>query len=130
MSAGMMSASSSHGKPVNEPTTISDKDVLIVVDIQSDFCAGGALAVPHGDDVVRIIDSLAARFHNVVLTQDRHPAGHLSFASSHPGKHPYDTVAASYGPQILWLDHCVQATAGAAFHPLAFRALPPSIFLE
>jgi hypothetical protein len=67
MSAGMMSASSSHGKPVNEPTTMSDKDVLIVVDIQSDFCAGGALAVPHGDDVVRIIDSLAARFHNVVL---------------------------------------------------------------
>jgi nicotinamidase/pyrazinamidase len=117
MSAGKMSARSSHGKPMSEPTTFGDEDVLIVVDIQNDFCAGGALAVPHGDDVVRTINSLAARFHNVVLTQDWHPAGHLSFASSHPGKRPYDTVAASYGRQILWPDHCVQATAGAAFHP-------------
>jgi nicotinamidase/pyrazinamidase len=93
-----------------------DNDVLIVVDVQNDFCPGGALAVPHGDEVVPIVNALAARFRNVVLTQDWHPRGHLSFASSHPGKRPFESIAASYGPQVLWPDHCVQGTAGAEFH--------------
>jgi nicotinamidase/pyrazinamidase len=102
---------------MSESAMINGSDVLIVVDIQNDFCPGGALAVPRGDEVVPIINRLAARFRNVVLTQDWHPRGHFSFASSHPGKRAYDTVAASYGPQILWPDHCVQGTAGAEFHP-------------
>jgi len=98
-------------------TKFGDNDVLIVVDVQNDFCPGGALAVPRGDEVVPIVNRLAARFRNVVLTQDWHPRGHLSFASSHPGKHPFETIAASYGAQVLWPDHCVQGTQGAAFHP-------------
>jgi nicotinamidase/pyrazinamidase len=97
-------------------TTFGDNDVLIVVDIQNDFCPGGALAVPRGDDVVPIVNGLAARFRHVVLTQDWHPRRHLSFASSHRGKKPYETIAAPYGPQVLWPDHCVQGTPGAAFH--------------
>jgi nicotinamidase/pyrazinamidase len=96
---------------------IGADDVLIVIDVQNDFCPGGALAVPHGGEVVPIINSLAARFRHVVLTQDWHPAGHFSFASRHPGKKPFDTVAADYGPQVLWPDHCVQDSSGAAFHP-------------
>ncbi len=103
--------------PMNEHTTINGSDVLIVVDVQNDFCPGGALAVPRGDEVVPIVNRLAARFRNVVLTQDWHPAGHFSFASTHPGKKPFETIAASYGPQILWPDHCVQGSPGAAFHP-------------
>jgi nicotinamidase/pyrazinamidase len=87
-----------------------------VVDIQNDFCPDGALAVPRGDEVVPIVNRLAANFSNVVLTQDWHPAGHLSFASAHPGYSPYDTTAMPYGPQVLWPDHCVQGTSGAAFH--------------
>ncbi len=102
---------------MSEPTTIDGNDVLIVVDVQNDFCPGGALAVPRGDEVVPIINRLAARFRHVVLTQDWHPAGHFSFASSHPGRKPFDTIPASYGPQVLWPDHCVQGTPGAAFHP-------------
>jgi len=101
---------------MSEAAIIDGGDVLIVVDVQNDFCPGGALAVPHGDEVVPVINRLAARFRNVVLTQDWHPPGHFSFASSHPGKKPFETVAAPYGPQILWPDHCVQATHGAAFH--------------
>ncbi len=101
---------------MNEGAKFADDDVLIVVDIQNDFCPGGALAVPRGDEVVPIINSLAARFRNVVLTQDWHPRGHLSFASTHPGKRPYETIAAAYGEQVLWPDHCVQATPGAEFH--------------
>ncbi|HTP90506.1 MAG TPA: bifunctional nicotinamidase/pyrazinamidase, partial [Xanthobacteraceae bacterium] len=93
-----------------------DSDVLLVVDVQNDFCPGGALAVPRGDEVVPIINSFAAQFHNVILTQDWHPCGHLSFASSHAGKKPFDTIAAAYGPQVLWPDHCVQDTPGAEFH--------------
>lgn len=95
--------------------TISDTDVLLVVDIQNDFCPGGRLAVPKGDEVVPVINALARRFAHVVLTQDWHPAGHSSFASSHPGKQPYDTITVSYGPQVLWPEHCVQNTSGAAF---------------
>lgn len=91
------------------------RDVLLVVDVQNDFCAGGALPVPHGEEVVAPINRLIARFAHVVLTQDWHPAGHASFASSHPGKAPYEVVGLAYGPQILWPDHCVQGTFGAAF---------------
>jgi len=87
-----------------------------VVDVQNDFCPGGTLAVPRGDEVVPIVNRLAENFRSVVLTQDWHPAGHLSFASTHPGRSPYDTIAAPYGPQMLWPDHCVQGTRGAAFH--------------
>lgn len=95
---------------------LSDSDVLVVVDIQNDFCPGGALAVPQGHQVVPLINRLAQRFRHVVLTQDWHPADHLSFASSHPNKKPYDTIEVYYGSQILWPDHCVQATTGAEFH--------------
>jgi nicotinamidase/pyrazinamidase len=98
------------------PATFGDHDVLIVVDIQNDFCPGGALAVPRGDEVVPIVNRLAARFRHVVLTQDWHPRGHSSFASSHHHKKPFETIAASYGPQVLWPDHCVQGTPGATFH--------------
>ncbi len=102
---------------MTEKLTIGDRDVLLVVDVQNDFCPGGRLAVPRGHEVVPLINRLASRFAHVVLTQDWHPAGHLSFASSHGGRKPYDTVALSYGEQILWPDHCVQGTPGAAFHP-------------
>ncbi len=101
---------------MSEGATINGSDVLIVVDVQNDFCPGGALPVPRGDEVVPIINRVAARFRNVVLTQDWHPAGHFSFASTHPGKKPFETIAASYGPQVLWPDHCVQGTGGAEFH--------------
>lgn len=94
----------------------SASDVLLVVDIQNDFCPSGALAVPRGDEVVPIVNRLAARFDHVVLTQDWHPPGHQSFASRHPGRIPYDVIEVAYGPQILWPDHCVQGTKGAAFH--------------
>jgi nicotinamidase/pyrazinamidase len=90
--------------------------VLIVADIQNAFMPGGSLAVPRGDQVVPVINALAERFANVVLTQDWHPPGHRSFASSHPGKNPFDVVALDYGDQILWPDHCVQGSEGAGLH--------------
>jgi len=93
-----------------------DADVLLVVDVQRDFCAGGALAVPDGDAVVAVINRLAACCPHVVLTQDWHPAGHASFASSHPGRKPLETIMAFYGEQTLWPDHCVQGLPGAEFH--------------
>ena len=102
---------------MSEHATINGSGVLIVVDVQNDFCPGGALAVPRGDEVVPIVNRLAARFRNVVLTQDWHPAGHFSFASTHPGKQPFETITAPYGPQLLWPDHCVQGSFGAEFHP-------------
>ena len=89
---------------------------LIVVDVQNDFCPGGALAVPDGDAVVPVINRLQERFETVVLTQDWHPADHRSFASSH-GAEPFGTVELAYGRQVLWPDHCVQGTEGAALHP-------------
>ncbi len=92
-------------------------DLLLVIDVQNDFCPGGALAVADGDAVVPVINTLAQRFAHVVLTQDWHPAGHSSFATSHPGAAPFQTITVAYGPQTLWPDHCVQGTAGAAFHP-------------
>jgi nicotinamidase/pyrazinamidase len=90
---------------------------LLVVDVQNDFMPGGALAVPGGDEVVPVINRLVARFDNVVLTQDWHPRRHISFASSHPGKQPFETTRLAYGTQVLWPDHCVQGTSGAVFHP-------------
>jgi nicotinamidase/pyrazinamidase len=87
--------------------------VLIVVDVQNSFLPDGSLAVPKGHEVVPVINDLAKRFANVVLTQDWHPAGHRSFASSHPGKKPFDKITLDYGEQILWPDHCVQGTEGA-----------------
>ena len=94
---------------------IGDSDVLVVVDVQNDFCPGGNLAVPGGVEVVPVINALARRFRHVVLTQDWHPAGHQSFASSHTGRRPYETIQVAYGPQVLWPDHCIQGTRGAAF---------------
>ena len=98
------------------PITPSAADVLIVVDVQYDFLPGGALAVPDGFAVIAPINALARRFRHVVLTQDWHPPGHASFASSHPGKAPFETAQLPYGEQILWPDHCVQGTPGAAIH--------------
>ncbi|HEV2303057.1 MAG TPA: bifunctional nicotinamidase/pyrazinamidase [Stellaceae bacterium] len=95
----------------------SDRRILLVVDVQNDFCPGGALAAPGADRIVPAVNRLARSFAHVALTQDWHPPGHLSFAGSHPGKAPFETVEAAYGPQILWPDHCVQGTRGAAFHP-------------
>ena len=92
-------------------------DALLVVDVQNDFCPGGALAVPEGDRVVPVINRLSGLFEVVIHTQDWHPAGHHSFASSHKDKNPYDVVSVDYGDQVLWPDHCVQETDGAAFHP-------------
>lgn len=96
--------------------TPPENRVLLVVDIQNDFCPGGALAVPDGDQMVPVINRLSRRFAHVILTQDWHCDDHLSFASSHPGKQPLDSVELSYGPQILWPDHCVRQTWGAEFH--------------
>jgi nicotinamidase/pyrazinamidase len=90
--------------------------VLIVVDTQNGFMPGGGLPVPRGDEVVPVINRIGQRFTNVVLTQDWHPAGHASFASSHAGHAPYDVIAMPYGPQVLWPDHCVQGTHDAALH--------------
>jgi nicotinamidase/pyrazinamidase len=97
-------------------------DALIVVDVQNDFCSGGRLAVPKADEVVPLINELARRFDHVVLTQDWHPPGHRSFASSHSGKKPFETVKLPYGEQVLWPDHCVQNTHGAQLH--AALAIP------
>ncbi len=95
--------------------SIGDSDILLAVDVQNDFCPGGALPVPRGDEIVPVINALAQRFANVVVVQDWHPPGHKSFASTH-GKQPYDTIELSYGLQRLWPDHCVQNTWGAALH--------------
>lgn len=90
---------------------------LIVIDVQNDFCPGGRLAVAGGDEIVPLVNRLIARADHVVLTQDWHPAGHSSFASSHPGGEPFSTIRMPYGPQTLWPDHCVQGSEGARFHP-------------
>jgi nicotinamidase/pyrazinamidase len=96
---------------------ITPQDVLIVIDVQNDFCPGGALAVPGGNAVIEVIQQIAPKFEHIVLTQDWHPAGHSSFASTHAGKRPFDTVELGYGAQTLWPDHCVQGSKGAEFHP-------------
>ena len=90
---------------------------LIVIDVQNDFCPGGALAVPEGDQIIPGINALMAEFAAVILTQDWHPADHLSFASQHRGRAPMELTQMPYGPQVLWPDHCVQASRGAEFHP-------------
>ncbi|MCH8197107.1 MAG: bifunctional nicotinamidase/pyrazinamidase [Proteobacteria bacterium] len=92
-------------------------DVLLVVDVQNDFCPGGALAVADGDAVVPVINRLGEKFTHVIQTQDWHPQRHRSFASAHPGRQPFETIEAPYGAQTLWPDHCVQGTEGAEFHP-------------
>jgi nicotinamidase/pyrazinamidase len=92
-------------------------DLLLIVDVQNDFCPGGALAVANGDAVVPIINRLVERFDHVALTQDWHPKGHSSFAASHTGARPFETIDMPYGQQTLWPDHCVQGTPGATFHP-------------
>jgi nicotinamidase/pyrazinamidase len=96
---------------------LNDTDALLVIDVQNDFCPEGRLAVADGDAVVPIINQLMPRFANVVLTQDWHPSGHSSFASSHSGMEPFSTTTMPYGQQTLWPDHCVQGSEGAAFHP-------------
>ena len=98
--------------------TFGPRQALIVIDVQNDFCPGGALAVPGGDSVVEGINRLVREFSVRVFTQDWHPEGHSSFASSHSGKNPFDTVELDYGSQVLWPDHCVQGSPGADFHPL------------
>jgi nicotinamidase/pyrazinamidase len=95
--------------------TLRADDVLIVVDIQYDFLPGGSLAVAGGNDIIEPINALAKRFRNVIQTQDWHPAGHISFASSHEGMAPFQVVDLPYGPQVLWPDHCVIGTKGAEF---------------
>jgi nicotinamidase/pyrazinamidase len=95
---------------------ITAQDVLIVVDVQNDFCPGGALAVADGEAVIGVIHRVAPKFEHIVLTQDWHPAGHSSFASAHAGKQPFEQIELSYGTQTLWPDHCVQGTRGAEFH--------------
>jgi len=91
-------------------------DALLVIDMQNDFCPGGSLAVAEGDSIVILINHLGERFDHVILTQDWHPAGHISFASSHLGMQPYSTFQATYGQQTLWPDHCVQQSQGAELH--------------
>ena len=96
--------------------TPPNNSVLLVIDVQNDFCTGGGLSVPGGEEIVPLVNRLGAAFPAVVLTQDWHPAGHSSFASAHPGQQPYASIDAPYGPQVLWPDHCVQGTIGADFH--------------
>jgi nicotinamidase/pyrazinamidase len=96
---------------------VSDDDLLLIIDVQNDFCPGGALAVADGDAVVPVINRLSERFGHVAVTQDWHPPGHSSFASAHPGAVPFANISMPYGQQTLWPDHCVRGTTGAAFHP-------------
>lgn len=93
------------------------RDVLLVIDLQNDFCPGGRLAVAGGDLIVPVVQAIAPRFEHIILTQDWHPPDHGSFASAHAGKKPYDQIEMPYGTQTLWPDHCVQGTPGADFHP-------------
>jgi nicotinamidase/pyrazinamidase len=108
---------------------VSGDDALLVIDVQNDFCPGGALAVAQGDQIVPLVNRLARRFRHVVLTQDWHPRGHVSFASSHPGCKPYETITLPYGEQVLWPDHCVPGTPGAEFHP-ALDTRPASLIVR
>lgn len=96
---------------------ISPRSALLVIDVQNDFIPGGQLAVPEGDQIVPLINRLSGLFKQVIIAQDWHPSGHASFASSHPGRKPYEVIQLPYGEQTLWPDHCVQGSAGAEFHP-------------
>lgn len=93
------------------------KTALVIIDVQNDFCAGGPLAVPDAEAILPVVNGLTPDFQEVFLTQDWHPAGHVSFASRHPGQTVYGRIALPSGPQILWPDHCIAGTSGAAFHP-------------
>lgn len=104
-------------------------EALIVIDVQNDFCPGGALAVTDGDAIIPQINALMAGFDCVVFTQDWHPADHASFAATHPGAAPFSLFQMPYGPQVLWPVHCVQATTGAAFHP-ALRSDPAQLVVR
>lgn len=112
----------------NETIKIDAQDLLLVVDVQNDFCPGGTLAVPDGDAVIDPILRVAPLFRWIVLTQDWHPADHNSFAVSHPGCKPFEEIELDYGPQVLWPEHCVIGTAGAEFHPRL--KLPPSCHVQ
>ncbi len=104
---------------MNAPLTLLPSDprcALLVIDMQYDFMPGGALAVSEGETLVPLINRLGARFGNVVITQDWHPAGHISFASSHAARAPFDSITLPYGQQTLWPDHCVQGSHGAQLH--------------
>jgi nicotinamidase/pyrazinamidase len=102
--------------PIFRAMKPGETDLLLIVDVQNDFCPGGALAVNRGDEIVPLVNRLARIFPHAALTQDWHPPGHSSFASAHPGKKPFETISMPYGEQVLWPDHCVQGTRGAAFH--------------
>lgn len=104
-------------------------DALIVIDVQNDFCPGGALAVAGGDEIISRINGLMEDFQTVVLTQDWHPAGHASFAANHPGAAPFSLTTMPYGPQVLWPTHCVQGTVGAEFHE-ALRTDPAQLVVR
>lgn len=104
-------------------------EALIVIDVQNDFCPGGALAVAGGDGIIDRINGLMDDFATVVLTQDWHPANHASFAANHPGAAPFSLTEMPYGPQVLWPTHCVQGTGGAAFHP-ALRIDPAQLVIR
>jgi len=108
---------------------IGAHDVLIVVDVQNDFCPGGALAVPDGDAVIEPIHRIAPCFEHIILTQDWHPANHSSFAASHPGRQPFESIELAYGPQTLWPPHCIQGGKGAEFHP-ALHLLQAELILR
>jgi nicotinamidase/pyrazinamidase len=117
LSAASAALSLSGGRAWAAPRiSVGDSDVLIVIDVQNCFVPGGSLAVKEGDQVVPLINRLAKSFKHVVLTQDWHTADHISFASQHPGKKPFETMQLSYGTQVLWPDHCVQGTEGAMLH--------------
>ncbi len=120
-----MAAETSRKAHAMQPET----HALVVVDVQNDFCPGGALAVPDGDAVVPGINALMEDFATVVLTQDWHPPRHGSFASEHPGRAPLEVVEMPYGPQVLWPDHCIQGSHGAAFHP-ALRTDPAHLVIR
>ncbi len=92
-------------------------NALIIIDVQNDFCPGGSLAVAGGDEIIPLINSMMADFDACIFTQDWHPAGHSSFASSHAQRNPYEMINMPYGPQVLWPDHCIQGSQGAEFHP-------------
>lgn len=96
---------------------IRESDCLLIIDVQNDFCTGGSLAVPDAEAIIPLINELGPQFDNIVMTQDWHPAGHSSFASSHAGKQPFGTITLPYGEQTLWPDHCIQGSTGADFHP-------------
>jgi len=106
-----------------------DSHALLIIDVQNDFCPGGALAVAGGDEVVAPINALMDGFAATVLTQDWHPAGHLSFADAHPGAAAFSMIELPYGPQVLWPRHCVQGSPGAEFHP-SLRTDPAQMILR